>query len=325
VGLQIARTAARIAIAACVMTLVIETGACGLGRAPRPAPIDPGDVVADHGPPAGIDVVWIGHATALIRIEDRWFLTDPNFSDRVGLVYERYVEPGMQPDELPPLDAVLVSHAHMDHLDPPSLRRVRAPLVVAPPDALRYVPDDAGFADRQPLDRWQSVARDGVTITAVPASHGAGRYYIDAAWAPNSYAGFVIEYRSHTVYFAGDTGYRPELFAEIGRRFDIDVALLPVGPADRPGWVHALREEVHAGPNDALRIFDEVGADWMVPIHFGTFFKRTAGERAAIAGAIHDHPRGDHVALLRIGGVARFPARTALTRATPRRPARRSR
>lgn len=296
----------RALIAVGVLGFVVETGACGVGRSPRPAPAQSAAVVGKAAT-EGIDVVWIGHATALIRLDDRWILTDPNFSDRVGLVYERYVEPGLSIDQLPPLDAVIISHAHLDHLDVPSLRALPAPgLVVAPPHAMDYVPDDIDLGERAPLDAWASVERDGLRITAVPANHGSGRYYIDALWKPRSHAGFVIEYGAHTVYFAGDTGYQPEVARAIGRRFDIDVALIPVGPADRPGWVHTLRKSVHAGPLEALQIFDDTGAQWMVPIHYGTFFKRSLGEDGAIAAAIRDHDRGDRVRKLAIGGAARF-------------------
>ncbi|HUH04224.1 MAG TPA: MBL fold metallo-hydrolase, partial [Kofleriaceae bacterium] len=115
---------------------------CGLGRSPAPAPVNSREVVA--APQAGsIDVIWIGHATALIRLGDRWILTDPNFSNRVGVVYERYVEPGLEASDLPPLAAVLVSHAHLDHLDAASLRAVpSAAAVIAPPDALSSIPRD---------------------------------------------------------------------------------------------------------------------------------------------------------------------------------------
>lgn len=280
---------------------------CGLGRAPAPAPVDSRAVLAESDA-GSIDVVWIGHATALIRLGDRWILTDPNFSDRVGMVYERYVAPGLEPGELPPLDAVLVSHAHLDHLDARSLRAVpSAKAVIAPPDALSSVPGDRELGRRIALEEWASTEIDGVTITAVPARHGHGRYYVDALWRPRSATGYVISYGPHSVYFAGDTGYDPAVARAIRRRFPkLDVALLPVGPADRPGWVHELRKHVHAGPGEALQLFEAVGAQWMVPIHYGTFFKRTQGEHQAIVRAVAAHPRASQVRQLSIGGTARF-------------------
>lgn len=289
-----------------VVSSLILVG-CGVGRSPAPAPAD-SRAITLQSDASSIDVVWIGHATALIRLGDRWILTDPNFSDRVGLVYERYVAPGLEPEDLPPLAAVLVSHAHLDHLDDRSLRAVpSATAVIAPPDALSSVPRDRDLGRRIALEEWASTEVDGLTITAVPARHGHGRYYVDALWRPRSAAGYVISYGPHVVYFAGDTGYDSAVARAIRRRFPrVDVALIPVGPADRPGWVHSLRKRVHAGPLEALRLFDAVGAQWMVPIHFGTFFKRTTGEHQAIARAVAAHPRARQVRQLPIGGTARF-------------------
>ncbi|HUH05341.1 MAG TPA: MBL fold metallo-hydrolase, partial [Kofleriaceae bacterium] len=134
-----------------------------------------------------------------------------------------------------------------------------------------------------------------------------GRYYVDALWRPHSAAGYVISYGPYVVYFAGDTGHDPETARAIRQRFPrIDVALIPVGPADRPAWVHSLRKSVHAGPDEAVRLVDDVGAQWMVPIHFGTFFKATKGEQQAISRAVAAHPRAAQVRQLRIGGAARF-------------------
>jgi L-ascorbate metabolism protein UlaG (beta-lactamase superfamily) len=293
----------RVTVAAVLLSLV----GCGVGRSPAPAPADSRAVVSSPDA-SSIDVIWVGHATALIRLDDRWILTDPNFSDRVGLVYERYVAPGLRPEDLPRLDAVLVSHAHLDHLDAPSLRAVPASTaVIAPPDAMSSVPKDRDLGRRISLEEWASTEIDGLTITAVPARHGHGRYYVDALWRPRSAVGYVISYGPHVVYFAGDTGYDPAVARAIRRRFPhIDVALLPVGPADRPGWVHSLRKSVHAGPGEALALFDAVGAQWMIPIHYGTFFKRTRGEHRAIAEAVAQHGRHRQVRMLGIGGSSRF-------------------
>src|SRR6476659_1249839 len=108
--------------------------ACGVRLAPSPAPR-----LAHPRTPAASDdtigVTWIGHATVLLRLGDRWILTDPVFSPRIEHVYAREVAPGIDPRELPPLDAILVSHSHVDHLDPRSLRRPElagVPVVVPP-------------------------------------------------------------------------------------------------------------------------------------------------------------------------------------------------
>src|SRR5215510_6669480 len=144
------------------------------------------------GDPDAITVSWIGHATLLVGIRGHWFLTDPMFSERLAGVFSRQVEPAMAPSELPPLDAILISHAHFDHLDLPSLRRLAdAPLLV-PPGIPTFLPRDLPQHPVIALDAWQFWTRGGVRITAVPASHGDGRYLVDR-WHTRSHTGWVIE------------------------------------------------------------------------------------------------------------------------------------
>src|SRR5204863_2614249 len=194
------------------------------------------------------------------------------FSERIAGVLQRQVEPAMAPSELPPLDAILVSHAHFDHLDVPSLRRLSdAPLLV-PPGVPAFLPGNLPQHRVIALETWRSWASGDVRITAVPASHGDGRYWVDR-WHRRSHTGWVIEVGERTVYFAGDTGYIAAQARAIGQRFRIDVGLIPVGPAGRAHWLERLRAEVHASPDAALDLFRDTGAQWMVPIHFGTFFQ----------------------------------------------------
>ncbi len=264
---------------------------------PRAAALDPDtDVIA---------VTWIGHATALIRIRDRWFLTDPVFGDRIARVYPRKVRAGIDPDALPRLDAVLLSHAHVDHLDTPSLRRLEGDLLVMPPNLGRYLPGDLRFAAIEGVDTWQAVEHDGVRITAVPAQHSSARWVVDR-WSRRGHTGWVIEYAGHTVYFAGDTGYDPAAARALARRFAIDVALIPVGPAGRAGWVERLRRHVHATPADALALLGDWGAQWMVPIHFGTFFATRAHELPHVQAAIGASAVGDRVRVLDVGETTEF-------------------
>ena len=110
----------------------------------------------------------------------------------------------------------------------------------------------------------------------------------------------MVEYAGLTLFFAGDTGYDPVAFKEIGRRFAIDLALIPVGPAG-PRLFRAFTHRVHADPDEAMKIFADVGARWMVPIHHGTFFTGGTPEMKAISAAIARHPLGARVLLLAPG------------------------
>ena len=244
---------------------------------------------------------WIGHATVLVEMADRWIVTDPNFSNSIGMVVHRKVAPGIDLDALPEIDAVLISHAHLDHLDKPSLRRIgEQASVFAPPGAATALPN-IPFRRVAAMKEWQTTEQDGMRITAVPVRHGDARWGLDAVYRSHAHTGWVVEYAGMTVFFAGDTGYDPQYFKEVGRRFPkIDLALIPMGPAGNR-FFRPLMRAVHVNPAEALQIFDEVHARWMIPIHFGTFFQNTASEMAEIQAAIRKSPRGDHVLLLRQG------------------------
>jgi L-ascorbate metabolism protein UlaG (beta-lactamase superfamily) len=280
-------------------------GGCLL-RKPDPAPrlAQPRAVeLADDA--SSIGVTWIGHATVLVRIEDRWFLTDPVLGKRIAGVMPRNVEAGIDPAALPPLTAVLISHAHFDHLDIPSLRRVGPAPLLVPSGAAKFLPADLQQHGVARLGTWQPWTHDGVTITAVPASHGDGRYLIDR-WNHNTHTGFVIEYRGRTVYFAGDTGFVASSAAELRKRFAIDVALIPIGPAGRAKWIERWRSDVHTTPEHALELFTATGSQWMVPIHYDTFFKPRHYERPYLERAIAAAELGRRVRVLSIGESTEF-------------------
>lgn len=217
---------------------------------------------------AGLSVLWIGHATVLIQIDGKFILTDPVFTRTVGFFSRRLVEPGVAPDSLPDCDAVLISHMHIDHLSPMSLEMIEPKVgqLLVPPQGLVYLPN-FDFPMRE-LRTWESWERDGLRITAVPVLHNGWRYGIDGAWMRESYTGYVIEYRDRTVYFGGDTGYDSTLFAETRKRFPrIDLALLPIAPM-KPHEYTRIR---HLDPPDALNAWSELGAKWLVPMHYETF------------------------------------------------------
>ena len=213
-------------------------------------------------PEATLSALWVGHATVLLRFGRRFVLTDPNLSGRI-LVVPRVTPPSLTPAELPPIDVVVVSHLHIDHFDTWTLRRIshRAELLY-PAGGESYMRSVEQHA--RALKPWESVQVAGLRITAVPVRHAGGRYLIDALWNHTS-SGYVLEGGGRTVFFAGDTGYDPKAFKEIGRRFpSIDLALIPIAPA-RGG------NRNHADPKEALQILEDVGARFMIPIHFEAY------------------------------------------------------
>jgi N-acyl-phosphatidylethanolamine-hydrolysing phospholipase D len=215
-------------------------------------------------------VTWIGHATVLVQMDHCTFLTDPIWSDKpfpvsfVGPM--RFVPPAMALEALPPIDFVLVSHNHYDHLDVPTLRWL------AERGTRFFVPlGDAGWLRRagihpvDELDWWDRRVVDGLEIHCVPAQHWSGRRLTDDC--ASLWAGWVVTGATRRFYFAGDSGYFAG-FAEIGRRLGpFGLAALPIGAYDPPTMMRA----VHLDPEEALQAGLDVGADRMLGIHYGTF------------------------------------------------------
>jgi len=234
-------------------------------RTPSPAPFADRPRADD----AALSVLWVGHATALIQIHDRYILTDPVFTELVGGLSRRVVAPGLRPDQLPHLAAVLVSHRHFDHLSKDSLALLagRADVILTPAGAGADVPREAGPVEELAWDEQLRTA-DGLTITAVRVAHEGNRLLHDGAAHPRAFTGYVVEHRGLTVFFPGDTAYARDRFDAVRRRFPrIDLALLPVGPITPTRMMRAH----HLDPAEALTAFEDLGAAQMVPVHFGTF------------------------------------------------------
>jgi L-ascorbate metabolism protein UlaG (beta-lactamase superfamily) len=221
----------------------------------------------------------IGHATFLIQMDGVNILTDPIWSDRCSPVSwagpKRHQKPGMRFEDLPPIDVVLISHNHYDHLDVPTLKRLAkkgSTLAIVPLGNFDLV-KGAGIPVVHELDWWQSnsISR-GVKVTLVPAQHFSSR----SPWDRNKtlWGGFVISGPSGNFFFAGDTGYGPH-FQEIARRFSpIRVALLPISPF-RPTWSKEPprdpRLSVHMGPTEAVQAHIDLGAEGSIAAHFQVF------------------------------------------------------
>lgn len=212
------------------------------------------------GEPARI--TWLGHATFLVQLDGVSLLTDPALLPKLFGGIERNVPPGVEIEDLPPIDAVLVSHAHYDHLDLPTVQKVGAP-------AIAGLGLERWFRDRKvpatELGWWASTRVGPVRITFVPAQHWSRRGLFDTN--RTLWGGFVIEGARATIYHSGDTAWFGG-FRAIGERFPtIDAALLPIG-AYEPAW---FMETMHVNPEQAVRAFEDLGARTLVAMHWGTF------------------------------------------------------
>jgi L-ascorbate metabolism protein UlaG (beta-lactamase superfamily) len=258
--------------------------------------------------PARADVriaaLWIGHATVLLQMDDRFVLTDPVFTDAVaGGLSKRLVEPGLDPANLPAIDMILISHLHVDHLSLGSLDLLapKTRHLVVPEDGAAYLPDYDYAIDELP--RWTSITDRGMRITAVPVKHSGYRYGADLGWMTKSFTGYVIEYAGLVIYFGGDSAYDQPSFVETARRFPhIDLAVLPISPVEPRGYTH----KNHMDGREAIRAFQDLHARYMVPIHYGTFAHGADTResplvvlRAAMRAANLDD---DRVRILPIGG-----------------------
>jgi L-ascorbate metabolism protein UlaG (beta-lactamase superfamily) len=208
---------------------------------------------------------WLGHATVLFNFHGSWLLTDPALERRIGigrglakLGPRRLVEPALRPGELPPLDLLLLSHAHMDHTDLGTLRFLRrdVPVVVQPGnrDLVRR------FQTVQELAWGKSIEVGGVRIESTEARHWGARMITDRH---RGYGGYLIQRGGRTVLFAGDTAYT-DVLTSLGRRTRIDLAILPIGAYDP--WI-----DNHASPEQAWSMFQRLGAEYVLPIHHSTF------------------------------------------------------
>lgn len=212
----------------------------------------------------------LGHSTVLVKLRGRFFITDPVFSERASPVQWagplRFHAPPLTLDELPPLEAVILSHDHFDHLDEQAIRRIAprtnvflAPLGVGD----RLVAWGVPAAKVRQLDWWQETEVQGVRFVATPAQHFSGRGLLDS----NStlWASWVVIDEQTRVFFSGDTGYF-DGFKQIGERYGpFDLTLMETG-AYNLAWPN-----VHMQPEQSLQAHLDLRGRWMLPIHNGTF------------------------------------------------------
>jgi L-ascorbate metabolism protein UlaG (beta-lactamase superfamily) len=211
-------------------------------------------------PREGLRVTWLGHASFLVQGAGTSVLIDPALGPRISGIIPRNAGPGLRVDQLPRIDAALVTHNHYDHLDLPTLRAVGAPVItgLGTRNTLRDLPCTE-------LAWWDRMHLGGLTVTFVPSQHWSRRGLGDTN--ESLWGGFVVENGEVRVYHAGDTAYFGG-FQDIGKRFPgLDAALLPIGAYD-PEWF--MRSQ-HMTPGDATQAFVDLGARRLVAMHWGTF------------------------------------------------------
>lgn len=229
-----------------------------------------------------IRVTFINHATVLIQMDGLNILTDPVYSERVGpepwIGPRRYRPPGVRFEDLPPIDVVLLSHDHYDHFDIPTLRRLNRafhPRIITGLGNGALL-RSARIGGGQEVDWWQSVpVAEGVRVRAVPTQHWSGRTLTDHC--RRLWAGFVIEGRADTVFFAGDTGWG-RFYELVHRRYArFRLALLPIAPFIPHWYMHRK----HQSPADAVHAAQLLHAATSIPIHWGTFELGDDGQHEA--------------------------------------------
>jgi L-ascorbate metabolism protein UlaG (beta-lactamase superfamily) len=208
-----------------------------------------------------VAITWIGHASFLIQFTDLNVLIDPNFANWLFLL-KRIKRAGLRIRDLPPIDLVLLTHAHFDHFHKPTLRKLPAPKIGVMPWGVGDLSRDLGFSRIVEMDWWETFSQRDWKVTFTPSKHWGARTLHDNH---RGYGGFVLEYQGRKIYHAGDSAYF-EGFKEIGKRLAPEIALLPIG-----AYHPATFRRVHMGPDEAIKAFKDLGARRLVPMHYGTF------------------------------------------------------
>jgi len=280
-----------------------------LTRRPEPSPDFISDVEQSTPPPrvegSGLRITLVNHSTALLQQHGFNILTDPIWSERAGPMSwagpRRRRKPGVAFENLPSIDAVLISHNHYDHLDLPTLRRLsaREKCTFIVPIGVARLLRSQNIGPAHELDWGGSLSLQGFTIHSVPAMHFSARGIFDRN--KTLWCGYLIECQEKLVYFAGDTAFGAH-FAQIREKFGSPhLALLPIG-AYEPRW---FMSPVHMAPDEAIRAHEILAARTSIGIHHGTF-KLTDEGIDTPAKLIHSYARPDFL-VLKNGQFASIP------------------
>lgn len=265
----------------------------------RPILFAPHRPQPEQWPDSGLFGAWLGHSSVLLKVDGVTILTDPVLGDRVGLSVgpmtiglKRLVAPAVSVRDIPKVDLIILSHAHMDHLDAPTLRSLEnkgTSVVMASKtsDLIRV----RRYREVREL-RWNESARFGpVTVKALEVNHWGARVRTDTY---RGYNGYLIECGRHRILFGGDTA-ATSAFRDVRKSKPIDLAIMPIG-AYNP-WIR-----FHCTPEQAWQMGNDAGADRFLPVHHQTFalsrepFREPIERFCAVAGS-----RQERVVLRDIG------------------------
>jgi L-ascorbate metabolism protein UlaG (beta-lactamase superfamily) len=251
-----------------------------------------------------VRITYIGHATLLLEIAGKRILTDPNFDPALGRFLPRVSAPGIALGALPSLDAILLSHAHADHLSFESLEALPATTPLYAPASIAKWLRARGHANAAALGPGDDVTVGSIKITAAAARHVGARYGVDR-WRSDANM-YLVDTVNESLFFAGDTALTPETGGMVEKHIrsagrQLDVALLPIGHA--PWWKFNFRRG-HLTSDDALTLFERLDAKILIPYHWGTFRHLTAGAHDAIVrlrARLPEHARGHQVRIIEPG------------------------
>jgi N-acyl-phosphatidylethanolamine-hydrolysing phospholipase D len=235
----------------------------------RPQILTPDLNTLHHADPDAIQITWIGHDTFLIQVAGLNILTDPIFSERASpfsfMGPKRIVPPATRQDDLPPIQATIISHNHYDHLDVATIAKLGNSIHFFVPLKMSKWFRAMGLSKVTELDWWQSASLGPIRIHCVPAQHFSMRTPFDANTV--LWCGWVLSTPAGNIYFAGDTGYSVD-FKEIGQRLGpMRLALIPIG-GYMPRW---FMKPMHLNPAEAIMVHQDLQAQQSIGMHWGTF------------------------------------------------------
>ncbi|MBM6617418.1 MBL fold metallo-hydrolase [Bacillus suaedaesalsae] len=208
-------------------------------------------------------ITWIGHSTFFIQLGGLNILTDPVWAKRMG-TQKRLTEPGIEMNHLPEIDVVLISHGHYDHLDFPTIKKLKGSPTFYVPIGLKAAFVRRGYKKVVEGNWWDQFEHEGLRISFVPAQHWTRRTLTDIN--TSHWGGWIVEDGNSSVYFVGDTGYFRG-FQDIANQYEIDIVLMPIG-AYEPEWFMSVS---HINPEDSVKAFLELKGKTFIPMHYGAY------------------------------------------------------